>query len=123
MKLQPDRFDFPAITGYGPGWVAVLGVKTGQSLVVCSDGTRQDWPVASFEQLQSAHFEQLAQLPVEVVILGTGSRIRFVAPALQKSLIHAKIGMETMDTGAACRTFNILAGEGRKVALAVLIEP
>jgi uncharacterized protein len=122
MKIQPDRFDFAAITSYGPGWIAVLGEKTTQSTIVCSNGQRIDWHCERFEDLQASHFDQLAQLPVELVIFGSGQRLRFVSPMLQKGLIQARMGFETMDTQAACRTYNILAGEGRQVALAVLIE-
>jgi uncharacterized protein len=122
MKLQPDRFDFAAITGYDTDWVAVLGEKITASFVICSDGQRFDWPCQRFEDLQAQHFEQLAQLPIEVVIFGSGQKLRFASPALMQSLMQKRIGLETMDTQAACRTYNILAGEGRKVALAVLIE-
>jgi uncharacterized protein len=122
MKLQPDRFDFPAVTGYGPDWVAVLGEKVTTSTIVCSDGQRLDWTCTRFEDLQAHHFELLAQLTVEVVIFGSGQKLRFAPPALLQSLMQKRIGLETMDTQAACRTYNILAGEGRKVALALLIE-
>ena len=65
---------------------------------------------------------KLADLAVELVIFGSGSQLRFIQPAWQSTLMQRSIGMETMDTFAACRTFNILAGEGRKVAAALLIE-
>jgi uncharacterized protein len=57
-----------------------------------------------------------------VVIFGSGQKLRFASPALMQSLMQKRMGLETLDTQAACRTYNILAGEGRKVALAVLIE-
>jgi uncharacterized protein len=122
MKLQPDRFDFPAVTGYGSDWVAVLGEKVKASTIICSDGQRLDWACNRFEDLTAQHFEQLAQLPIEVVIFGSGQKLRFAPPALMQSLMQKRIGLETMDTQAACRTYNILAGEGRKVALALLME-
>ena len=73
-----------------------------------------------FELLQESHFTQLAALGAEIILLGTGARLRFPHPSLTRSLIEARIGLEVMDNGAACRTYNILAGEGRKVVAAIL---
>jgi uncharacterized protein len=122
MKLQPDQFEVQAITGYGPGWVAVNGEKITSSVIVASKGQRLDWPSAIFEDLGVEHFEQLARLDCEVVVFGSGSRIRFPPAAWLKPLMARRIGVETMDTAAACRTYNILAQEGRNVAAALLLE-
>jgi uncharacterized protein len=122
MKLQPDKFDVQAISGYGPGWVGVNGEKITHSVIVASTGERIAWHAASFEELGPAHFEQLARLGAEVAIFGSGARIRFPRPAWLKPLVEAQVGLETMDTAAACRTYNILAQEGRKVAVALLLE-
>jgi uncharacterized protein len=122
MKLQPDRIDTLSVTGYGPGWVGLQGEKVTHSVVITSGGQRFDWQCSSFETLTAAHFEQLAQLPVELVVFGSGNRLRFVSPAWLAGLIQKQTGVETMDTQAACRTYNILAGEGRQVAAALLIE-
>lgn len=122
MKLQPDQFDVQAISGYGPGWVAVNGEKITHSVIVASTGERIAWDARSFEDLGPAHFAQLAQLPIEVAIFGSGTRLRFPRPAWLKALVDAQVGLETMDTAAACRTYNILAQEGRKVAVALLLE-
>ena len=121
MKLQPDRFDTQAITGHGPGWVAVNGEPVRHSLVVSARGDRLDWHAPHFNALTPAHFEQLAALRPELVGFGSGDRLRFPAPALLRALVDQHIGVETMDTRAACRTFNILAGEGRRVVAALLI--
>ncbi|RYF36211.1 MAG: hypothetical protein EOO21_02485 [Comamonadaceae bacterium] len=125
MKLQPDQSDVQTITGYGPGWV---GVGTGagadrisHSVVIGSHGERMAW-AGSFEELGPEHFDMLAQLQVEVVIFGSGNRIRFPKPAWLAGLAARRIGVETMDTAAACRTYNILAQEGREVAVALLLE-
>jgi uncharacterized protein len=91
-------------------------------VIIGSRGERIDWHCARFEDLTTAHFDQLAELQTELVIFGSGSRLRFVPPALTRSLIERQIGMETMDTQAACRTYNILAGEGRCVAVALLMQ-
>lgn len=122
MKLQPDSFDVQAITGYGPGWVGVNSDKITYSVIVSSSGDRIDWNASRFEDLGPEHFERLAKVDVEVVIFGSGSRIRFPRPAWLRPLIERQVGLETMDTAAACRTYNILAQEGRKVAAALLLE-
>jgi uncharacterized protein len=128
MKLQPDKSDTTIITGYGAGWVSVGFFVDGQpqqekvqhSIVIGSHGERLDWHGIALAQLTPEHFEQLAQMSPELVIFGSGSKLKFPAPNLQRALMQARIGLETMDTLAACRTYNILAGEGRHV-LAVLL--
>ena len=122
MKLQPDTFNVQSITGYGPGWVAVDGEKFTTSLVLSSRGEKFDWQCTQFDDLTPEHFARVAKLDCELVIFGSGSRIRFPPGLLITSLMSQRIGLETMDTQAACRTYNILAGEGRHVALALLQE-
>jgi uncharacterized protein len=123
MKLQPDRIETQSVTAYGAGWVAIKGEKITHSVVITSEGLRLDWQCQRFEDLGPQHFAQLAALEVELVVFGSGERLRFVPPQWQAELMARRIGLETMDTQAACRTYNILAGEGRKVAAALLIEP
>ena len=122
VKFQPDKSDLPSIRGYGPGWVSIDGEKVSQSVVLGSRGQRLEWHCHQFEALTAAHFTQLADLGPELVIFGSGERIRFPQPAWLEALYAKRIGLETMDTPAACRTYNILAGEGRDVVLALLIE-
>jgi uncharacterized protein len=122
MKLQPDKSDVQSISGYGPGWVGVDGEKITHSVIISSNGARVDWRLERFEDLAAEHFEQLALLEAEVVIFGSGSRIRFPHAAWLSPLMARRIGVETMDTAAACRTYNILAQEGRSVAVALLLE-
>jgi uncharacterized protein len=121
MKLQPDKFDVQSISGYGPGWVRVDGDLINHSVVVSSAGQRFDWLCSRFEDLTVSHFNQLAELGPELVIFGSGPRIRFPSPVWLQSLMAKRIGLETMDTQAACRTYNILAGEGRSVVVALLL--
>ena len=123
MKIHPDIIDVPSISSYGKGWVQVAGERLTRSVVIASDGRRFEWQCTRFEDLTAAHFEQLAQLRTELVIFGSGERLRFPAAALTRALIECQIGIEAMDTQAACRTYNILAGEGRHVAVALLMEP
>ena len=121
MKLQPDKFDVQSISGYGPGWIRVDGEQITHSVVIASAGQRFDWSCTGFDALTADHFARLADLAPELVIFGSGERIRF--PQLQwlQSLMAKRIGLETMDTQAACRTYNILAGEGRNVVVALLL--
>ncbi|MDQ3060328.1 MAG: Mth938-like domain-containing protein [Pseudomonadota bacterium] len=127
MKLQPDRLDVQSILGYGPGWVGLgnqgVAEKIDYSIVIGSRGEKFDWNCARFEELSTAHFAKLAELEPELVIFGSGERLRFPPPAFLRDLMGQRIGIETMDTLAACRTYNILAGEGRHVIAALLIEP
>ena len=127
MKLQPDRLDVQSMLGYGPGWVGLgsngVAEKIGHSIVIGSRGEKFEWHCARFEDLTEAHFARLAETQPELVIFGSGSRLRFPPPAFTRALMQKRIGMETMDTLAACRTYNILAGEGRQVIAALLIEP
>jgi uncharacterized protein len=122
MKLQPDQSDAQTISGYGPGWVGVNGEKITSSVIIGSRGQRIAWEAARFEDLGAEHFATLAGLEAEVVIFGSGARIRFPQAAWLRPLIDARVGIETMDTAAACRTYNILAQEGRNVACALLLE-
>lgn len=127
MKLQPDRLEVQSILGYGPGWVGLgnqgVAEKISHSVIIGSRGEKLDWNCERFEDLTPAHFAQLAALKPEMVIFGSGTKLRFAAPSLMHSLMSQRIGLETMDTLAACRTYNILAGEGRHVLAALLIDP
>ena len=123
MKLQADRIEGQnAISRHGPGGVIVNGVEYRQSVVVPWNGPVAPWSVDRFDDLAEAHFASLAASGAELVIFGSGSRIRFVRPALLKPLIERRIGVETMDTAAACRTYNVLLAEGRSVLAALLFE-
>jgi len=121
LKLQPDQSDAQTISGYGPGWVGVGPERITHNVVLGSRGERLAW-AGSYEELAAEHFEQIAALKVEVVIFGSGPRIRFPRPDWIAPLAARRIGVETMDTAAACRTYNILAQEGRQVAVALLLE-
>lgn len=124
MKLQSDPHSGAnTITGYGDGYVEINKTPYAHAVVLSSDGAISEWPVQNFESLESKEFSQLIDLKSELIIIGTGKRQRFPKPELLKSLISAKIGFEVMDSQAACRTYNILVGEGRKVVLALIVEP
>lgn len=123
MKLHADRPDGPnAITRHGPGGVIVNGVEYRSSTVIPWQGGVAAWPVGSFDALHERDFAALVALGPELVIFGSGARLRFPAPALLRPLIERRIGVETMDTAAACRTYNVLLAEGRAVVAALLFE-
>jgi uncharacterized protein len=125
MKLHSDKLDIQSVTGYGEGWIAVNGQRHTHSLVLTPQGTLHPWPCTRFELLEASHFDSLVEQstePPELIVFGSGTRLRFVPPALLRGLMARRIGIETMDTGAACRTYNILAGEGRRVVAALLLE-
>jgi uncharacterized protein len=109
------------ITGYGEGYVMVNGERRDSSVVVLADRI-ENWAVAAFDDLSADDFQFLRQLEVEIVLLGTGPRQRFPHPRLTAGLAQAGIGLEVMDVQAACRTYNILVAEERKVAAALLFE-
>jgi uncharacterized protein len=123
MKIQPDFISVQSISAYGQGWIGVAGEKIVRSVVLGSRGERLDWNCQHFDELEVTHFAQLADLGPELVIFGSGQRIRFPQAPWLRPLIEQGIGVETMDTQAACRTYNILAGEGRHVIVALLLEP
>ena len=120
------KLDLDANTGvqniihsYKIGQVVIAGTAHTQSVVVTADTIIHDWPPQCFDALHTTHFQSVAALEPEVVILGTGARLLFPAPDLISPLTERRIGLEVMDTGAACRSYNILVGEGRKVAAAI----
>jgi uncharacterized protein len=108
-------------TGYGAGYVAVNHVRYETHLIVLPDSIIQDWNVPGFAGLTVQHFEHLVSLKPEIVLLGTGATLRFPPSAVSRCLAASHIGLEAMDTNAACRTYNILSAEGRKVLAALLV--
>jgi uncharacterized protein len=123
MKMRADRMEGQnAIARHGPDGVVVNGVTWTESVVVPWTAPPFAWRAASFDALSAAHFDRLAALAPELVIFGSGPRLRFPAPALWRPLIEAGIGFETMDTAAACRTYNVLLAESRSVVAALLFD-
>jgi uncharacterized protein len=110
------------ISGYGPDYVAINGRRYERSVIVMPDRIIEEWGATSFDALEQAHFLMLAELRPEILLLGTGAVLRFPAMRLTQPLGPARIGLEVMDTHAACRTYNILLSEGRQVAAALLLE-
>ena len=123
MKFQPDGLaGTNVLSRHEPGRVWVGAVEFRTSIVVPWRGDPLPWGPAGFDALEPAHFDALALPGTAVVIFGSGARLRFPPPRLWKGLIARGIGVESMDTAAACRTFNVLAGEGRAVVAGLLVE-
>ncbi len=125
LKLHaPSTAFYNTFTAYGDDFVDVNEKRLDFSAIVIPEGEIIPWPVTRFEDLSTTHFEAIAQLAAkpEVVLFGSGRRLRFPHPRLTQALTRQGIGIETMDLHAACRTYNILMGEGRKVAAALLFE-
>ena len=108
-------------SGYGADYVAVNNVRYQKSVLVTPEAVTE-WNVSAFEALTTSDFEFVARLGAEIVVFGTGAAQRFPRPELARALAGAGVGLEVMDSQAACRTYNILAAEGRKVVAAILVE-
>lgn len=124
MKIQPDRLEgVNGISRHEPGRIWVNNQPWDRSVLLPWRGDPVEWQADALDALTPAHFARILELKPELVIFGSGSRLRFVSPALSRALIERGIGMETMDTAAASRTYNVLAGEGRAVVAALLLGP
>jgi len=122
LKLHlANPADTKLFTAYGADYVMVNGERHERSIVVRADEVRSDWQVGGFEALDEAHFAWFLALKPDILLLGTGELQRFPHPRLYRALTEAGIGVECMTTPAACRTYNILAAEGRKVVTAILM--
>jgi uncharacterized protein len=120
FHLQPA--DAHIVTGTGPGWIRVGADEHRENLILRPDRVTKGWAPAGLDALTADDFAALLQDKPDIVLLGTGATQRFLHPRVLAPLTNAGVGVETMDTRAACRTYNILVGEGRRVA-ALLIVP
>lgn len=122
MKLHLSSVTAQKIfTAHGAGYVAVGGQRFEHSIVVTPQQVYTDWQPHGFDALSEAHFAYFLELKPDVLLLGTGAQQRFLHPRLYRQLIEARIGVECMHNAAACRTYNILIEEGRKVVAAILL--
>jgi len=122
MKFSEDKpNEGYYITAYDQGQIVINGRSLRNSLVLAPDTVVEHWPVSGIDQLATAHFDTVLELDPEIVLLGTGTSMRFPAVALYAQIINRGIGVEVMDTGAACRTYNILLSEGRRVVAGLIL--
>jgi len=123
VKFQPDYLDgVNIIARHDRAGVWVSSRQYTGGVLVPWIGDVRPWSARAFGELAPAHFEQILELEPELVIFGSGQRIRFVAAPMIRGLIERRIGFEAMDTAAACRTFNVLVSEGRSVVAALLVD-
>lgn len=124
MKLHLDQTGSTnIITGYGADHLMINKVRHDGNLIVTDTEIHTGWATDGFEQLGTEDIARLCELGREIVLIGTGKQQRFPAPHLLRPLVEARIGFEIMDLAAACRTYNVLVGEGRAVAAALLFDP
>ncbi|HRP96325.1 MAG TPA: Mth938-like domain-containing protein [Rhodocyclaceae bacterium] len=123
MKLNLESNpNLNLVTGYGVDHVLINKVRHDGNLMLTAERIVGNWAPGGFDALRVEDFAAVVELDPEVVIIGTGSRLRFPRHALLRPLIDAGIGFEVMDLAAACRTYNILATEGRAVAATLLFD-
>ncbi len=122
LKIEREQAEGKnTFTGYGEGYVEVNGARLRASVLVGAERIVADWPARSVEALGADHLAAIVELAPEIVLLGTGAAFRFPDPATLAPLHRAGIGVEVMDTPAACRTYNILLAEGRNVVAALVV--
>ena len=122
MKLHLNNtVGLNAITGHGDGSVSVNNQPIHHALIVTPDKIIDPWQIADLSTLSVIDFAHLLDLKPELVIFGSGKTFRFPDPRIMAAFAQARTGFEVMDTAAACRTYNVLAGEGRNVAAALLV--
>jgi len=121
MKFHLQAPTSNLVTGSGPGWVRIGTDEYRDNVVVTVDGVEPGFAPGGFDSLDADDFAALLRTSPEIVLLGTGATQRFPRPAVVAPLMNANVGLEVMDTRAACRTYNILLGEGRRVVAAVVV--
>ena len=123
MKMQATQSEGSNIvTGYGETYVDVKGIRYGTNIIVMKNRLIENWTAADFASLALKDFQLLADLDVEIVLVGTGATFRFPSPELLQPFMRAHRGFEMMDTHAACRTYNVLLSEGRNTAAALVFN-
>jgi uncharacterized protein len=124
LKLHPDKpgTQQHIVTACEAGRIVINGRQLTRSLLLLPDRLDEEWGPVAYDHLALEHLSALTAYSCDVVLIGTGIRQRFPAPALLRPLIEAGRGFEIMDTAAACRTYNILVAEGRLALAALIIE-
>ncbi len=123
MRLTDDRTGAALLVrSYGPGEVRVGDQVLRRSFLISAERLIEDWRPQTVDELTEADLEAVFALQPEIVVLGTGERQRFPEPRLLAALLARGIGCEVMDTGAACRTYNVLVSEARRAVAALLLK-
>jgi len=122
MKFHLDTSTGNVFTGYGDHYVEINKQRHDSNLMVMADRVATGWAADGFDALSREDFRRLLDWDPEIVLLGTGRTIRFPHPRLTADLSAARVGVDVMDVQAACRTFNVLAAEGRRVLAALILD-
>ena len=122
MRFTQDSFAGNSIRAYSDGEVTVNDRTISRSVVITPDSIHP-WEPRNIDELTAAHIERLRELDPEIVIIGTGRQLSFPPPALTAALQVQGIGVEVMAHDAACRTFNVLLSEDRRVVVALMMNP
>jgi len=122
MKFAEDNLNEGYfITAYERGRFNVNGKTISTSLVIAPDQLIEDWSISQIDELSTGHIDAIIGLKPELVLLGTGEQLTFPEIEIYAALIDRGIGVDVMDSGAACRTYNILSGEGRRVVAGLIL--
>ena len=122
MKFAQDsQEDGYVITAYDDDCVSINGKSFSQSLVIASTKLHENWDITSITLLSAKHIEQVLSFEPELILIGTGSKLVFPPVEIYAGIIEHGIGVDFMDTGAACRTYNILMSEGRDVVAGLIL--
>jgi uncharacterized protein len=121
IDLDPIPTDQYSIESYQHGVITINNYQYKTSLIISPTKLITNWPPVRFSDLATQHIYQITSLQPEIIILGTGSRLHFPAPELIEDIFKQDIGFEVMDTGAACRCYNLLVSEARNVAAGLLM--
>lgn len=123
MKLTDDRIaGANLVRAYAPGEILVGETALHRSCLLRADMLVTDWRPQTLNELTAADLDAVLALEPEIVILGSGMRQRFPDPQLLAKVLSRGIGCEVMDTGAACRTYNVLVSEDRRVVAALFLQ-
>jgi len=123
MKFSQDLTDSGyVVTAYDNSGIKVNGKQFEKSFIISPDEFHENWTIDSISELSSTHIQQLLDMKPELIIVGTGNKLVFPPVEVYAALVKQNMGVEFMDTNAACRTYNILTGEGRKVVAGIIFE-
>jgi uncharacterized protein len=124
MKFNLDQpTTINVVRAYGRGLIRIGERSFSHSVIVTASSLLEDWRPRRMSDLQESDLGELLLLRPEVLLIGSGPRQEFPQRATLAALYAARVGFEIMDTGAACRTYNVLVAEGRNVAAALIVEP
>ena len=122
MKFAQDNQDEGfVITAYGENSISINGKSFKQSLIITRTKLNENWELSAIELLQADHINQILAFKPELIIIGTGDKLIFPAVEVYSGIIEHGIGVDFMDTRAACRTYNILMSEGRHIVAGLIL--